>query len=107
MRKYRTRPFHALGGVYVSFSCGFFFPFFYTRLCRRALLRTPAQAGRRRGAAELNSDNGATEGGQVLAEVVVCAVGLSYYPLVEMTAQSTALLALATDGAGTKPNCAL
>lgn len=29
--------------------------------------------------AELNSDNGATEGGQVLAEVVVCAVGLSYY----------------------------
>lgn len=75
---------HVLSTLWVGFTSRFladFFFFFYTRLCRRALLRTPAQAERRRGAAELNSDNGATEGGQVLAEVVVCAVGLSYYPL--------------------------
>lgn len=44
-------------------------------------------------------------GGQALAEVVVCAVGrVVILPLVEMTAQSTALLALVTDGAGIEPD---
>lgn len=44
-------------------------------------------------------------GGQPLAEVVFCAVGrVVMLPLVEMTAQSTALLALVTDGAGVEPD---
>lgn len=78
---------------------------FYTRLFRRALLRTPTQASRRRSSELGQWSHG---GGQSLAEVVVCAVGLSFYPLVEMTAQSTALLALVTDGGGMKPDyCAL
>ena len=48
-------------------------------------------------------------GGQALAEVVVCAVGrVVTLPLVEMTAQSTALPALGTDDGGARfqPPCA-
>lgn len=69
-----TCSFHTLGRVCL----GGFFADFYTRLFRRALLRTPTQAGWRR-SSELGqwSDGG----GQALAEVVVCAVGLSFYPL--------------------------
>lgn len=45
------------------------------------------------------------QGGQALVEVVVCAVGrVVILPLVEMTAQSTALLALVTYDRGIKPD---
>lgn len=87
-----------LGGVFVSLYCGF------TRTSVSSCAFTHSE--------RLNGDfewRGSGErydgGGQALVEVVVCAVDrVVILPLVEMTAQSTALLVLVTDDGGVKPD---
>lgn len=80
MRKYGTYPFHTLGGVYVSFSCGFFFFFLHTSVSLCAFTHTgTGRMETQRSKAELGQWSHG--GDQALAEVVLCAVGLSYYPL--------------------------
>lgn len=88
-----------LGGVFVSLYCGHVFA--RTPCFSRALLRTATQTERDIWIEEkLKRTNGKgkeNQGGQALVEVVVCAVGrVVILPLVEMTAQSTALPALVT-----------
>lgn len=88
-----------LGGVFVSLYCGHVFA--RTPCFSRALLRTATQDWTRhldrREAKEDKRKRQREPGGQALVEVVVCAVGrVVILPLVEMTAQSTALPALVT-----------
>lgn len=91
--------FFFLGGVFVSLYCGHVFA--RTPCFSRALLRTATQDWTRhldrREAKEDKRKRERAPGGQALVEVVVCAVGrVVILPLVEMTAQSTALPALVT-----------
>lgn len=93
-------PCPPLGRLVLSFSCGFLrtplssCAFTHTGTGRMETQRSEAEVGQ-----------WSRRGDQPLAEVVFCAVGrVVMLPLVEMTAQSTALLALVADGAGVEPD---
>lgn len=103
---------HTWGVIYFFISWFRFFWVGFIGLCHdlrarlslllcRALLRT---ADRNRTVSGENEGRTERASGQALVEVVVCAVGrVVILPLVEMTAQSTALLALVTDDGGIGP----
>lgn len=98
--------------LWVGFSSRFIAATIYAHAC--FLVRFYAQQHRLNGHFDwrwseeiLKEDKKGKErrGGQALVEVVVCAVGrVVILPLVEMTAQSTALLALVTYDGGVKPD---
>lgn len=107
-KRYRGCPPPRPRFLWVGFSCRFI----AVIICAHAsfLMRLYAQLQNERtfwlkGEEILKEDKKSKEhrGGQTLVEVVVCAVGwVVILPLVEMTAQSTALLALANYDEGVK-----
>lgn len=103
-------PPFSLGGVFVSLYCGhvlrarhFFPPCAFTHSDTD---RTEVRIGKwSEEIPKRTKEKAKSTGGQALVEVVVCAVGrVVILPLVEMTAQSTALPALVTCDRGIKPD---
>lgn len=98
-----------MGGVFVSLYCGHvlrarhFFPCAFTHSDTD---RTEIRIGKwSEEILKRTKEEAKSTGGQALVEVVVCAVGrVVILPLVEMTAQSTALPALVTCDGGIKPD---